>query len=149
MLPHERYRLAPRDDWISFDVVGVEHGTLVEDDLERAFKRVLRSTLKSCRDSKSFEKTLPSVDILLKDGKKERVVAGLATNLVAALSPHVDGVHLCKGEEPVTELWEYVRLFDGRWIHGVTRGQQVSCRLTDAIVGHEQSIIISKIPCIL
>jgi len=78
MLPHERYRLAPRDDWISFDVVGVEHGTLVEDDLERAFKRVLRSTLKSCRDSKSFEKTLPSVDILLEDGKKERVVVGLA-----------------------------------------------------------------------
>jgi len=66
-------------------VVRVEHGTLVEDDLERAFKRVLRSTLKSCRDSKSFEKTLPSVDILLEDGKKERAVVGLATDLVAAL----------------------------------------------------------------
>jgi hypothetical protein len=148
MLLHERYRLAPRDDWISFDVVRIEYGTLVEDDLERAFKRVLRSTLKSCWDSKLFEKTLPGVDVLLTDSKKERVVVGLATDLVAALSPHVDGVDPRERERPVTELWEYVRLFDGRWIHGGTRGQQVSCRLTDAIVGHEQSIIISKIPCI-
>ena len=85
MLPHKLYRLAPRDDWISFDVVGVEHRTLVEDDLERIFKRVLRLSLKPCWDSKPFEKTLPGVDVLLKDGKKERVVSGLATNLIAPL----------------------------------------------------------------
>jgi len=47
MLLYERYRLVPRDDWISFHVVGVEHRTLVEDDLERAFKRI--SEARECK----------------------------------------------------------------------------------------------------
>ena len=116
MVLHELYRLAPWDDWISFDVIGVDRGTSLEDNLERTIKRLRRSSFKPCWDSETFEEALPRLNVLLADGEKQRIVVGLATDLVAALGPHVDGVDPRKRVRPVTELREDVRLFDGRFV---------------------------------
>lgn len=40
MFPHERYCLAPWNGWISLDMVGVDREAFLEDDLQRALKRV-------------------------------------------------------------------------------------------------------------
>jgi len=58
------------------------------------------------------EKRFPVVDILLADGQEQRIVLGVATDLVAALCPYVDGVDPRERERPVTELREDVRLLD-------------------------------------
>ena len=55
---------------------------------------------------KQLEKRLPGVDVLLADGEEQRIVVGLATDLVPFLCPHIDGVDPCERERPVTELWE-------------------------------------------
>ena len=55
-----------------------------------------------------LEKRLLNVDVLLTDDQEQRIVVGLATDLVAALSPHVDGVDPRERERPVTKLWDDV-----------------------------------------
>jgi len=61
------------------------------------------------------KKCLPGVDVLLTNSEEQWIVVGLATDLVAALSPHVDGVDPRERERPVTELWDGVRFLDGGW----------------------------------
>nr|WP_231587887.1 hypothetical protein [Halostagnicola sp. A56] len=52
-----------------------------------------------------LEKHLSGVDVLLTNSEEQRIVVGLALNLVAALGPHVDGADPHERERPVTELW--------------------------------------------
>lgn len=51
-----------------------------------------------------FERVMDALAPLPEDGKEEPIVTGLATHLIAPLGSHVDSVHLCECEGPLTEL---------------------------------------------
>ena len=65
-----------------------------------------------------LEKRLPGVDVSLTDGQKQGIVVRLATNLVTALGPHIDGVDPRERERPVTELWDDVGFLYGSSVFG-------------------------------
>ena len=71
-------------------------------------------SLECSGEVEGLEKRFSHVDVLLTDGKVQRIIVGFPTNLVATLGPHVDGVDPCERERPFFKLWNDVGFLDGR-----------------------------------
>ena len=81
-----------------------------------------------------LEERFPGVDILLANSEKQRIVLGVATDLVAALCPHVDGVDPRERERPVAELRNDVRFVDGRRTDAGAGSDEIACCVSHAVV---------------
>jgi len=95
---------------------------------------------------RTTRKTPPEVDVLLTDSQEQRIVIGIATDLIAALGPYVNGVDPRKREWPVTELWEDVRLLNRGRADAGAGSDKVACGVSHVLVADREAVIIVEYP---
>jgi len=99
--------------------------------------------------SNDSKKCLPGVDVLLTNSEEQWIVVGLATDLVAALSPHVDGVDPRERERPVTELWDGVRFLDGGGLTPALAATELAgCVAYARVVDDSEAVVIGDVACV-
>jgi hypothetical protein len=137
------------DDRVAFDVLDVERRTRVKDDLQCPCHLISMLAFGCGRKAERLEERLPGVDISLANCEEQRVVIGAATDLVASLCPHADGIDPRECERPITELRYDVGLLDGGWTDAGARGDEFACRSPHALVDHVEAISIADVTPIL
>jgi len=121
---------------------------VARDDLQRSVQLVLGLSFECGGEVERLEKCLPGVDVLLTNSEEQWIVVGLATDLVAALSPHVDGVDPRERERPVTELWDGVRFLDGGWTDAGAGSDELAGCVAYALVDDSEAVVIGDVACV-
>jgi len=100
------------------------------------------------REVEGLKERHPGVDVLFTNSEEQWIVVGLASDLVAALSPHIDGVDPRERERPVTELWDDVGLLDGGWTDAGAGSDELAGCVAYALVDDSEAVVIGNVACV-
>jgi len=97
---------------------------------------------------RTTQKRLPDADVLLVDGREQWIFLGVATDLIAALSPYVDGVDPRKRVRSVTEPWDDVCPLNRRRTDPSAGSHEFACSVSHALVDDGEAAIITDVACV-